>query len=221
MAFGVRGLVGRYTKLLNGATPAVRQTAQSSLAVAQVEPEWGALLEAGVCFVGGNTTAAAGIAPNTSVQTTTAPLCLVNNESAGGKSYVIFGVNASLLSGTAAAAGSICLAVTQSPLASLPIAASANTIFANLAGNSTITSKATFKTSQTLPGTPYWMTYKSDNSLAASALFGAGIAGTMNMKAFCAVPPGCGLGIGVWSGAGTSPLFSISVFWAELVLDNQ
>jgi hypothetical protein len=194
----------------------LRGTGLMSAAVAQVEVPYAELTRAGRRFIGGNNIIANGIAPVQAIPTTTATLVLWNGESTGGKSYDIDVMGFWLGSGTAAAGATLMATVTTAALAA-PTAATGYTI--SSASGSAIASKARFATSQTIASGSAWVQVASSFQLAAANV-GQGDQPVYVDGRF-KVPPQYALGIVILSGAGTTPLYGVSVGWNEVEADLE
>jgi len=202
---------------LSAATRALRMTGIESLAIASVEDERTELARAGRRFWGGNQIIANGIAPVQAIPTTTATLALVNKEKPGGASMLVDRANFWLGSGTAAAGATLLAAVCEVAEANVPTTQETGyEVGSSSAGKPA--SKALFKAALTVVD-PVWVGLFSNFQLAAANV-GQGD-GWIESKGGILVPPRYALGLAVLSGAGTTPLYGISLGWSELVLDLE
>lgn len=194
----------------------LRGTVIESLAVAQVEFENAELARAGRIFIGGNQIIANGIAPVAAIPTTTATLALFNGEDSGGLSYQISKIGFWLGSGTPAAGATLFATVSPSKIATPPTVGATGYGVASASG-STRSSKALFATAVTIPSVPRapaWVQVISTLQPAAANVGQGDL--FVEKKGGLYVPPGYALGFGILSGTGTTPLYGISVEWAEV-----
>lgn len=195
----------------------LRLTQLESQAIAQVEDARSELGRAGRRFGGGCQIIANGIAPVAAIPTTTATLALYNNEEAGGMVYFVRRISAPWVgSGTPAAGATVFACISPSRIASPPTVMVTGYGAASLSG-STRRTKALFATAVTLPSTPAapaWIQIHSSLQLAAANV-GEGDGIGTEFDGELVVPPGYALGLAILSGAGTTPLYGLSVTWAE------
>ena len=212
------GLITRFSRSgLNSSGLPIRLSALSSMAIAQVEPPYAEATRAGRHFHGGTQIIANGIAPVAAIPTVTATLALYNNDVNGnGLSLVLDWLNVFLGSGTPAAGLSIFAAVGRPTTA--PSANATGYGSAAMSGTSR-TSKALWATAQTFPAGVNWSALVSTLQ-AAAANVGQGD-NYIDLGGRIVIPPGFALGIGLLSGAGTTPLYGISAQWSELELDLE
>lgn len=192
-------------------------TGLGSLAMAQVEGPDTELVRMGLRFVGGCQVIASGIAPVAAIPTTTATLALYNTASAGGKSLVIRSVTPTLGSGTAAAGGTLFLGVSAGAVSSAPSAAS-NYSSQCATGDTSRTALARWATAVTIPANTAWIAARPQFQLAAANV-GQGDSGWGGAGARFIIPPTYALGIAILSGAGTTPLYTVSAEWDEADID--
>lgn len=193
----------------------IRLSPFSSLLTGNLEPFDSLITANGRRFGGGCQVIASGIAPVSAIPTTTATLALYNTAEDGGKSIVLERINVCLGSGTAAAGATLFGAVSAGKPASVPSAAS-NYSSQCLNGRINNTSIARWATAVTMPSGSAWVALGSSFQLAA-----ANVGQGTTIDEFVGkiiVPPGYALGLGILSGAGTSPLYTVSAVWSELEL---
>jgi hypothetical protein len=201
---------------LSGAYSALRLTQFESLAVAQVEGQRVESVRSGHSFIGGCGVIASGIAPDATIPTTTAKLALYNSASSGGVTVFVHKIAATLGSGTAAAGSSLLIGVPALVQAAATTKLSDHNV-TNLMPTSTATAKGILGTA-TMPAGTVWAAMGGVSTLAAANV-GQSI-GSLDFQGGLAIPPGYALGLGVFSAAGTSPLFSFSVTWEEYISTN-
>lgn len=215
----IRTLVGPLAKSAQGARAVQRATTLGSMAVAQVELPRAEVARAGRYFFGGNQVIASGIAPVSAIPTTAISAGLYNAAQDGTMIVVDFIAGPWLGSGTAAAGATLLCGISQAKAAgTLPTANLSNWSSRNANGASTRVSvglwdaTATFVAAQTS-----WFSLGSNFQLAAANV-GQGGPGLV-IHGGILVPPGYEVGFAILSGAGTSPLYGLSMGWAELPLD--
>lgn len=215
------GYVRRFGFFGPGAQREMRLTGIESLSVAQVEDTKAELARAGRRFGGGNQIIANGIAPVSAIPTTTATLALFNGEDSGGRSLIIDRICFWLGSGTPAAGATLFATVSPSKIATPPTANATGYGSQSLSGSSMRTKAvwATGVTVPSMPAAPNWIAIQSTFQLAAANV---GQGDTYSeMSGALVVPPQYALGFGILSGAGTTPLYGISVTWSETALDLE
>lgn len=222
MITDVRGQVRRWVRVIGVAERTLRQTVVESLAVANVEHEFGELARSGSLYHGGTQVIANGIAPVQAIPTTTATLALYNAEESGGFALSIDRLQFLLGSGTPAAGATLFATVSRTRIASAPTAMANGYGVASSSGSSR-GSKALWATAMTMPSagglTPAWAPVVSTLQLAAANV-GQGD-GVFEARGRFLVPPGFALGLAIVSGAGTTPLFSVGATWAEVDSDLE
>lgn len=210
--------IRRVSRMLAGGLSTLRGTPNESLAIAQYEPLNAEQARAGLRFAGGNSIIANGIAPVQVIPTTTGTLALYNADP--NKVLFIDSISFWLGSGTAAAGATLFGAVSSAPIATAPTMATGYAV-SSLSGSAQ-RSSAVFGTAVTIPVSPYapaWFAITSTQQ-AAAANVGQGD-GYREYNGGIAVPPLRALAFGVFSGAGTSPLYGISVSWTELAVNSD
>lgn len=215
------GTIRRFARMAAGnAAQVLRLSQLESLAIAQVEPELYEMTRAGRRFIGGNQIIANGIAPVAAIPTTTATLALVNTEIASGTCLVIERIGFWLGSGTPAAGATLFACVSTKPIATQPTTQATGYKISNANGGSNY-SKALFATGVTIPSepAPAWFQVLSTFQ-AAAANVGQGDL-IADLRGALVIPPGHALGFGILSGAGTTPLYGISVGWVEIESDLE
>lgn len=210
------GIISRYSKEANGTTTPLRLTTLGSLAVAAVESAGHEQARAGRRYAGGCQLIAAGIAPDATIPSTTAKLALYNGQPDDGLCLFIERLTFCLGSGTPAA-GATLLVCVAGPIATVP-AMAANYLAGSTSGGGRGT-KSVFATAVTLPGAPVWFGLTSTMQLAAANV-GQGD-GWAQSDGGIMIPPRYALGIAIFSGAGTTPLYTVSAQWAELESDKE
>lgn len=175
-----------------------------------------ALAQKGKFFAGAGNV---GISPSATVPTTTAPVGLVNTSADAGVSLIISRIHFWLVSGTPALGSTLILSPSVSKIVSPPTSNTANWVVAPTRG---LVSQnyGLFQATCTLPATAVWFS-QGGSAIAASADIGQSQLIPSNIEGTIIIPPGYGLGIGVFSAAGTTPKFGISITWAEQVLTYQ
>lgn len=196
---------------LGGAYSALRMTNMESLAMVTVEDRRAELTRGGYRWGGGCGVIANGIAPNATIPTTSANIAIYNSAPATGVTIFVNRVTASLGSGTAAAGASLIVGIP------VLVQAAASTMItnhgvANLNGSNG-TAKGIIGTA-TMPAGTIWFPIGGVSTLAAANV-GQGI-GSFDFEGELAIRPGWAVGFGVFSAAGTSPLFSFGFTWAEV-----
>lgn len=212
-------IVRRVSLKGNGTQNPLRQTSFESLAIAAVEGDNWEALRQHMKFAGGCQVIASGIAPVAAIPTTTATLALYNTASDGGKSILLEKLAFTLGSGTAAAGATLFATVSNGKLASVPSAAS-NYSSQCLSGDPTATSIARWATGVTIPAGSAWAVAASSFQLAAANV-GQGDQPAAFPGGGILVRPGCALGLAILSGAGTTPLYTVSAYWSEAMVDVE
>src|SRR5271165_1721195 len=181
----------------------VRATGTESLAVAQVESDGTEMTRAGRRFFLGRSAGVTGIAPVASQATTAAQWAIWNADT--NRSYVFDHLGVVLVSGTAAAGVLVDACIFQSPASS---GASATGMTVSSASNGGPSSRAIVTSAVTIatPTAPNWYNVAKSDSTNTAVLSVA--ATNYDLRGRIIVPPGQGLGMVVYSGAGTSPLFA-------------
>ncbi len=196
----------------------VRATGTESLAVAQVEPEGTELTRAGRRFYLGRSAAVTGIAPVAAQVTTAAHWAIWNADTS--KAYVFDHIGAILVSGTIAATtgASVDVCIFTSPATTGASAAGMTVASASNGGPSSraiVTSGVSIAT----PTAPAWYTIAKNESTNTAVFTVAAI--NFDVRGRIIVPPGQGLGIVVYSAAGSSPLFAPLACWTEVEMDLE
>jgi hypothetical protein len=217
MAFNILTIARRWAKISTGAPLAsVRATAVESLAIASVEPYNAETARAGRRFGGGCQALANGMAPVSTIPTTTATMALYNGEAPGsGRVYYIDRLLVNFLQGTPAAGLSLYGCLSPGPIATAPSMAT-NWGISSCSG-STQRSKGVWGAAVTLPSlpsAPVWVGLSAQFQLASSNV-GQGD-NPIELAGAWAIPPGYAMGFALLSGAGTSPLYGLSATWVEI-----
>lgn len=173
--------------------------------------DFAALAQKGKYFYGG--CVATGFAPDASMPTTTAKVGLVNVNGDGGESLIIDSVNLSLLSGTPAFGQTIIYGVSVGKIVSPPTANGTGFTIAPTRGK-LANSGAYFQTTCTIPATAVWQNGPAA-SMTASADIGMGLGVQWDIGGKIIIPPGYAFHLGVFSAAGTTPKFNVSITWGE------
>jgi len=219
----LRLYVKRYAQVSNGIRDFVRGTRLGSLAVAQVEPPRTELARAGRYFFGGNQIIANGIAPVTAIPTTAIAAGLYNASQAGDSLVIDYIAGPWVGSGTPTAGCTLLCGISTAKAAgTLPTANMTGWASRAAAGGSTRApassalwdATATFTAASTI-----WFSVGSNMQLAAATVGQGSPAIVLNGP--IVVPPGYEVGFSILSGAGTTPLYGLSVGWAELPLDIE
>lgn len=214
--FSLNAIARRASKIGQGAIRELRLSILESLAVSQLEPDGALAAARGSRYAGGCQVIASGIAPVSAIPTTTATLALYNTASDGGLSLSLDGVSFCLGSGTAAAGATLWACVSNGKPASVPSAASNYSSQAlGAIGNSSF---GRWATAVTIPSGSAWFQIATSQQLAAANVGQGDTPGSINGFV---VPPGYCAGFAILSGAGTSPLYSVSATWYELELDLE
>lgn len=214
-------LIGKAYRIAKGGLDslgAFRQTVIRSQAVAQVEDPRAELARAGRRFGGGNQVIANGIAPVQAIPTTTATVALVNMEDPGGSAICIDRVSYWLGSGTPAAGAALFATISRGKVASPPTGMATGWGWASLSG-STRASKALWATGVTLAAGSAWVALLSTSQLAAANV-GQGD-NAIDLEGQLLIPPGYACGFAILSGAGTTPLYGLSVTASETETDLE
>lgn len=214
--FTFGGRVRRTSRLSNGADLVARGTQYESIAVAQFEPPYLEALRAGYRYVGGTQVIASGIAPVTAIPTTTATLALYNTASDGAESLVVDQIGFFLGSGTPTAGATLLLALSAGKPTAPSAASNYSSQCLSTTGKSTV---ARWATALTIASGSSWFQAQSTFQLAAVNV-GQGDRPATPASGII-VPPGYALGIAILSGAGTTPLYSVSASWLEIPLDIE
>jgi hypothetical protein len=213
--FTVQGKTGRIENGVgNGTERPLRLTGNQSLAVAQLESPGALLAAAGKRFSGGCQVIASGIAPVSAIPTSTSTLALYNTDAS--KSLVMDSIGFVLGSGTAAAGATLYLCVSNGIVIAAQIPTAASNYSSQCMGKATNTSVARWGTAVTIPVSSWFQALSSP--ILAAANIGQGDSTPLSG---IVIPPNHCLGIAILSGAGTSPLFSVSASWSELALDLE
>ena len=194
----------------------IRATGTESLAVAQVESDGQEMTRAGRRFFLGRSASVTGIGPVQAQATTAAQWSIWNADSS--RSYVFDHLGVVLVSGTAGAGIFVDAAIYTSPVVNGASAAGMTVASASNGGPSSraiITSAATIAT----PAAPVWYTVAKSDSANTAVLSVSAI--NYDLRGRLIVPPGQGLGIVVYSPAGSTPLFAPTACWSEVELDLE
>lgn len=222
MDLKLNGLAYRIAKAGIDTTREARQTLLRSLAMAQVEDPRSELARAGRRFAGGNQIIANGIAPVAAIPTTTATVALVNMEDPGGLVIHLNRVTCWLGSGTPAAGATLLAAISPIKLVTLPTTMATGWGMGSLSGSSQST-KSLWATAVTMPSPGSkpiaWFALASSLQPAAANV-GQGD-NPIDMEGQICIPPGYACGFTVLSGAGTTPLYGISVTTSEMESDLE
>lgn len=221
MSNEIQGAIRRFTKnALSNALRTVRMTGLESQAFAQVEPARFELARAGRRFHGGMQIIANGIAPVAAIPTTTGTLAFFNGEPAGGKVYAIERLGFFLGSGTPAAGATLFATVTTKAVATPPTVMATGYGVQNSSGSSP-SSKGLWTTALALPGNPApaWALITSTLQLAAANI-GQGDQ-PQDLEGAWIVSPGFAIAFAILSGAGTTPLYGISMTHSEIDAETE
>lgn len=214
----ISGIINRYIRQNNNLDGVpIRLTTGSSMTIAQTEAPYCELSRSGRRFHGGTQILANGIAPVQAIPTTAATVGLYNNDTAGnGLTLVVDWLNVFLASGTPAA-GLTVLAAVGKPVT--PPSANATGYGTASLSNSSRGSKGLFGTALTIPAGVNWSALTSTFQ-AAAANIGQGD-NPLDLGGRLIVPPGNALLLAILSGVGTTPLYGLSLSWAEIELDIE
>lgn len=217
MSFLVQGR-GRRASKIGADDRELRLTTLESLAVAQFEPEYIQIAASGRRYVGGCQVIASGIAPVQVIPTTTATLALYNSDIDGGLSIAIDSLSFCLGSGTAAAGATLWACVTNGKVAAANIPSAAANYSSQVAGKKGNGSISVWGTAVTIPTGSAWFQATTSFQLAAANVGQGDQAASLKG---IVVPPGYALGLGIFSAAGTTPLYAITGTWIETELDLE
>lgn len=210
------GIISRLFKQpsnLDGAP--VRLSNYASVSAAMVEPFYLELTRQAKRFHGGLQILANAIAPVQAIPTTAATLALYNNDTRGnGLAISLDWINTYLASGTPAAGKTIFVAVARPT--TVPTVGATGYGVGSLNASSQ-GSMAIFAANLTFPTGTQWTALDSDFQPAAANV-GQGD-NPIDLAGRIVVPPGLALGIAIFSGVGTAPLYGVSLQWSELELD--
>lgn len=212
----LNGVINRILKQGNNLDGVpLRLTSASSAAVAQTEPPYSEMTRNGKRFHGGTQIIANGIAPVSAIPTTTATLALYNNDNNNnGLSLVIDWLNVFLASGTPAAGLSVFATVAKP---TNPPSANATGMGTAALSGTANGSKALWATALTLPALAVWSAIASTlQPAAANAGQGDNF---VDLGGRIVVPPSYCLGLAIFSGVGTTPLYGVSAHWSEIEYD--
>ena len=168
-------------------------------------------------YMGGCNIVADGIAPVADFPTTTAGLALYNaNEIAGGRCLIIDRASLMDSSGTPAAGATLvgCVTALSVADASKPTSNAAGYANINLLGGRPDASGGLWGTGVTIPSSK-WFIIGSNLQLAAANV-GQGI---QAFQTLMIIPPRYAAGFAIVSGAGTTPLYAVTVRFATLPLE--
>lgn len=170
---------------------------------------------AGTRFVCGVTAGATYKAPIATIPTTTASWAFYNGESvSGGATFFIERIYAYLKGGTSDGSNGILVGI-PSTIQAAAVAAATGTLSGGLNGGA-VPAVMTMGTAITLAGTPVWHVVSNGSGPAPAGLGGA--VAVADIDGGIMLPPGFALGLEVWGGAGTSPLFGMGVTGVALVI---
>lgn len=224
MPLGVKLHIGRFAFSGNAVEEALRGTDLGSAAVAQVEPLYKEMARGGrkfICFPSSLTTLT-GMGPVAAMPTTTAVYYLYNPDSSW---YVVDYLNLITTAGTSAQGASI-VGIMTKPTATLPTAGSYHTIVpANPA--TARSSRSIIAEAYTIPaadatGKNSWTawTFLTSGQLLAGTVGGADASDAFR-EGRLIIPPGWGLAMAPFSGAGTTPKFGLHAEWSEIQIDQE
>ena len=219
-SYFVKGVVGAIANLAEGTLRELRLTKPGSLAVAQVEMPHVEMARAKKRYIGGTNIIANGIAPVTAIPTTAATLALYNSAGDGGVSLVIDHLHFFLGSGTPTAGATLLVTVSSAKPTAVTAQATGHLVQPVKGGQGTTgtgSSAAIWTAALTIAANSAWVALGSTFQLAAANV-GQGDR-PFKLGGGIIVPPEHALGIAILSGTGTSPLYSVSAIWDEVVLD--
>lgn len=193
-----------------------RRTQFNSQAVAQVEPAYYELARGGKLFVGGTSVIGNGIAGVTAIPTTTAALALYNSDSTNRKNLVLLKATFFAVSGTIGN-GAALMACVSSTTISSPATSNDTGTASQSARGSGENPVAILDLAQTIPSGSAWITIAS-HTTASSAQVGGGV-NMVDLAGALVARPNYSIGFSVLSPTGTSPVFGVSLIWAEFNAD--
>lgn len=210
--YGAHTAFARYAE---GSQTNVGLNVDGSLKVNQTLPPKFAMAAAGRLYVASAGTHA-GIAPVQAVPTTAAAWALYNGNATGigGLSLLVYEANFWVVSGTTGVGASFFTGVSPTVQASA-VAAVALSIVKSSSGSPRATA-ATLGVNVTLAGTPAWMCRGGLPQLAAASQLGLSLPVNVKFEGGCLIPAGFAMGLTVLSPAGTTPLYGVSVEYAEV-----
>lgn len=217
-SFSLKGRQRRATKIAPGTETEVRFTTLESVAVAQMEPEYVEIGKRGSRYAGGCQVIASGIAPVAAIPTTTATLAIYNTDADIGVCIVPDQLSFCLGSGTAAAGATMWLCVTNGKVVAASIPAAVANYSSQALTKTGNVSVARWGAAVTIPAGSAWFQATTSLQLAAANV-GQGD-NVANLRGVI-IPPGYAMGIAILSGAGTTPLYSVTAMWSELELDLE
>jgi hypothetical protein len=208
----LRAIISSIMRLSNNTDGVpLRGTPLGSLAVGQVDSPYLDRTRSGRRFYGGTQIIANGIAPVAAIPTTTATLGLFNGDTGGsGMSLDLDWLNVFLGSGTPAAGLTVFGAVFKP---TNPPSVNATGYGSASCSGSGRGSKALWGTALTAPAGTNWSALFSTLQ-AAAANVGQGD-NFVDTGGRIVVPPGYAFGLGILSGAGTTPLYGVGAQWGE------
>jgi hypothetical protein len=216
-------IVRRFDQLMSKAENDVRQTFLESLAVAQVEAPGDEASRGGLRFRG-TAQAATGIAPVQALPTTAAQWFLYNPVNNRVSAWVDT-LGCELTSGTAATTGTELYFTMAGPAnvpATIQIASKSGVVIQNANPISAKGASAlSLNSGVTLQGTNTWFPIAASYPFGTGAPVGQCACVTRNIDGKIIIPPGCGLGLAVISGTGTTPLFAPFAEWREYLADLE
>ncbi len=225
MALGIKGLAGRFGFNGNGIESEVRQTDAGSLAIALMEPPYKEVARAGrkfICFPSSVTTLT-GMGPVAAVPSTTCQFFLFNGDTT--LSYVIDYLDVVVMAGTSAQGASL-IGIMSKPTATAPTAGAYHSIVpanpGSARGSRSIIAEAYVIPTVDTTGKNSWpaWTFLMSGQLLAATVGGADASDSYKDGRLI-IPPGWGLGLSTFSGAGTTPKFGLHAEWTELQLDLE
>lgn len=213
----------RFDQLISKSQVELRGTGLESIAVAQIEAPGDEASRGGLRFRG-SAQGATGIAPVQALPTTAAQWFMFNPSSNRVTAFIDT-LGAELTGGTAGTVDASLYftvagptnvpATVQNASKSGVVIQNANPIGAKGASALTINSGVT------LQGTNTWFPIASSVPFGTAAPVGQANCVTRNIDGKIIIPPGCGLGLAVISGAGTTPLFAPFAEWREYLADLE
>jgi hypothetical protein len=217
----IRTLVSRYARGANGNRQWQRATMFGSLAVAEVELSRTELARAGRYVIGGNQIIANGIGVSAAIPTTTPTLGLYNGNLQD--SLLLDWVTGPWLGSGTAAAGVTLLAgiSTQTSAGTIPTANTTGWSSVVTSGSGTRRSAAWWNTGVTfIAASTSWFALTATQQLAAANV-GQGSPSQIFLNGGIVIPPGFNIGFAFLTGAGTTPLYGLSMAWGELQVDIE
>lgn len=213
----LEGEVGRADNMTRGVHRRLRMTGNQNLTVAQYEPEYTGMAEAGRIYCAQPGVVANAIASAVDTPTTGAQWALYNGAPATSNiALLILGVSFFSASGTIGIGAALLGGVSSAAQASAVTTTAGNLIYSTC--GSSRTTVATYDSTLTLTGQPAWMALATSNTPSGVAIGYGG--SNYDLKGMFLVPRTYCFAMAVVSPTGTNPAFLASVVYAEVETTN-